>query len=130
MDGENNPTKTEGEKINEEVTLVYKASQNQIDESKAQMAEQANTIIKLTERAIKAEHELLKAKIAYEYKIPYELSGRLAGETEAEIRKDAENFAKMVSRPQTAPLAYVETAVTDPQKSALSGLLRKLNLRN
>lgn len=38
----------------------------------------------------------VKASVAHETGLPYELAGRLSGETEEDIRKDAETLAKLV----------------------------------
>ena len=48
----------------------------------------------------------VKSKVAREVGIPYELAERLSGETETDIRKDAEGLRKLIgSTKPTAPLA-------------------------
>lgn len=46
----------------------------------------------------KYETASVKARVAHETGLPYELSGRLSGETEEEIRKDAESLVKLVGQ--------------------------------
>ena len=51
----------------------------------------------------------VKTRIAHETGIPYELAGRLSGNTEEEIRKDAETLSKYIgSTKKTAPLRTPE----------------------
>ena len=45
----------------------------------------------------------VKSRIAHEVGIPYELANKLSGETEDEIRKDAENLKPFVTQKHTAP---------------------------
>ena len=77
-------------------------------EAADKLAGHAKEVADLTERAAKAEHSLLRRRIAEENHIPTPLADRLSGETEEELRKDAAAFAKYVSAPMTAPLATTE----------------------
>lgn len=86
-------------------------------------------VTSLTNRVNAAESALLKGKIAHEYKIPYELSGRLTGNTEDELRKDAETFAKYVSGIAAVPLASTEPAGQDAKNASLKAVLQRLNLK-
>lgn len=47
----------------------------------------------------------VKSRIAREVGIPYELAERLSGETEEDIRKDAEGLRKLIGSGKQAPLA-------------------------
>lgn len=47
----------------------------------------------------KYETASVKARVAHEIGLPYELAGRLSGETEEDIRKDAEALFKLVGKP-------------------------------
>lgn len=62
----------------------------------------------LKARVSTAETSLMKGKIANENGIPLELAARLVGDTEEDIRKDAENFASFLS-PRTAPPLHSST---------------------
>ncbi len=71
------------------------------------------------------EYELknLKYRIAVEAGIPIELASRLTGETEEEIKKDAEMLSSLVARKQPLPLKDTEpNKDDDPYKKLLSGL--------
>lgn len=54
----------------------------------------------------------VKSRIAHEVGIPYELANKLSGETEEDIRKDAENLKPFVTKHQTAPLRNPEAGDT------------------
>ena len=67
----------------------------------------------------------LKAQIAHEKGIPYELAGRLTGDDEKTLREDAETLAKLVNtKPGVAPLRTTEppSGKDDPYKSLLTNL--------
>lgn len=68
----------------------------------------------------------LKVKIAREKGIPYELAGRLAGEDEESLIKDAESLSKLVTqKPPVAPLKDTEPKV-DGEDAAYKALLSGL----
>ncbi|MDD6561373.1 MAG: hypothetical protein PUF17_10490 [Lactimicrobium massiliense] len=55
------------------------------------------------------ETNLVKMRIAHETGLPYELAGRLSGDSEDAIKKDAENLVKLIGNGQKkAPLADPE----------------------
>ncbi len=68
----------------------------------------------------------VKTRIAHEVGIPYELAGRLSGEDEESIRKDAENMMKLVGRKPTAPLADPEGIAKDKDEE-LRKMLHELD---
>lgn len=51
------------------------------------------------------ERASVKSKVAREVGLPYELAERLSGETEEDIRKDAEGLRKLIGNGKQAPLA-------------------------
>lgn len=53
-------------------------------------------------KAEKAEHALLRGRVAAAKGLPLELSDRLIGETKEDLEKDADNFASFM-RPHAAP---------------------------
>ena len=67
-----------------------------IDEANAKIKEHDDIVSKLTQRAESAEKSLLKNRIAHENKLPLELANRLVGDTEEDLKKDAENLSKIV----------------------------------
>lgn len=54
------------------------------------------------------ETDSVKTKVALEMGIPYELAGKLSGDSEDDIRKDAETLSKFVSSGNKPPLADTE----------------------
>lgn len=84
----------------------------------SRLAERDKTVSDLTERAVKAEKSLLRRKVAEECKIPASLADRLTGETEEELRKDAQLLAQYVQPTHAAPLASVEKAYAPNSKEA------------
>lgn len=71
------------------------------------------------------EYELknLKYRIAVEAGIPIELASRLTGESEDELKRDAEMLSSFIARKQTLPLKDTEpNKDDDPYKKLLSGL--------
>ncbi|MCD7748457.1 MAG: DUF4355 domain-containing protein [Oscillospiraceae bacterium] len=69
----------------------------------------------------------VKTRIARETGIPYELAERLSGETEEDIRKDAETLSRVLGRQkqQTAPLRSTEPA-GNGKREALRALTAEL----
>ena len=64
----------------------------------------------LTTRATTAESDLLKSRIAHEKGVPYELAGRLVGNNEEELKKDAEQLASFLAPHVAPPLMTTEKA--------------------
>lgn len=70
----------------------------------------------------------LKTRIANQAGLPFNLAGRLSGETEEEIKADAESLAALVVKTPPAPLKSTEPAGTDenePYKNTLNNLKLK-----
>ena len=70
------------------------------------------------------EYELknLKYRIANENGIPLELASKLTGETEEELKKDAETLSSFITKKQTLPLRTTETKVDDETAGMLENL--------
>lgn len=73
------------------------------------------------------EYELknLKYRIANENGIPLELASKLTGETEEDLKKDAETLSSFITKKQTLPLRTTESKVDDemaPYKEMLENL--------
>lgn len=113
--------KEEYEKRLEEAKEALKAA-----EEKAKSNSQ--TVADLTKRAEMAESSLLKNKIAYENKLPLELAGRLMGDTEEDLKKDAESLAALLKPSTAAPLKTNEVR-HNPTTSAANdnGMLQLLS---
>lgn len=82
-----------------------------------------SSISELTSKVKTYEAKELKLRIAHEHQIPFELADRLSGETEEDIKADAEKLSSFVARKQVLPLKPADTdTATDPYKGLLSGL--------
>ena len=67
----------------------------------------------------------LKYRIANESGIPLELASKLSGETEDDLKKDAETLSSFITKKQTLPLRTTEPKVDDemaPYKEMLDNL--------
>lgn len=85
--------------------------------------EYETSISDLTSKVKTYEAKELKLRIAHENQIPFELADRLSGETEEDIKADAEKLSSFVARKQVLPLKPADTdTATDPYKGLLSGL--------
>lgn len=74
------------------------------------------------------EQREIKIKVANEYGIPMEMIGRLNGDDEEAIRKDAESLSKFVKpQQQIPPLASTEQSAADSKQEALRNMLSQLN---
>ena len=103
--------------------------ESQLGTLKEQSENDLKTIEALKSKVQIYETDSVKRKIAREYNIPYELSGRLNGDDEESIRKDAQILSELVSKNnkiQTVPLASAEPEEVDTKKSALKKTLQDI----
>lgn len=68
----------------------------------------------------------VKMRIAHETGIPYEMAMRLNGETEKDIRADAESMAKYIHKPKPEPMRSTEPAGVGDNREALRKMLPNL----
>ena len=96
------------------------------------LSENDKTVAELTKRVETAENSLLKNKIAYEHKLPLELAGRLVGNNEEELTKDAESLAALVKPSSAPPLHSTNPSqmTKTPESQALMGLLSQIKGEN
>lgn len=92
-----------------------------------QIAQLTKQVADLT--AKNSAHELgaLKAKIAHESGLPFELAERLTGANEDEIRKDAEALSKFTARPHPSPQFSPEQPADASTDAAFLALANNLN---
>lgn len=103
------------------------------DALKGQVGDLTNQIAALTQERdnlntqIKA-HETNSAKmrIAHETGIPFEMASRLSGETEQDIRADAEAMAKFINKPVIEPVRSTEPAGVGDNRAALRQMLHNM----
>lgn len=90
------------------------------------LADNSKTIATLQGQVKGYEVGAIKSKVARELGIPEGMAGRLSGETEEEIRKDAEGMAPFFSKTTpAAPLADTETT-TKAKSENLRSMLQDL----
>ena len=82
---------------------------NSLNEATEKAKTDAETIKSLTEKVKTYETASVKSRIAHEIGIPYELANKLSGETEEEIRKDAESLKPFVTQKIVPPLRDPES---------------------
>ena len=97
----------------------------QIKDLTAKLGERDSSIADLTAKNKAYETASVKTRIAREFNIPYELADRLSGDTEDDIKKDAEKLSAFVGRKKTAPLFDLDTG-SGKDDSAYKNLLKSI----
>lgn len=104
---------------------------DQVNTLTAQLTERDGSIADLTAKNKQYETASVKARIAHEKGLPYELAERLSGETEQDIAADAEKLAQFVgSQKPAAPLYAPQgagTAAASGTDAALMAMLGELS---
>ena len=97
-------------------------------ESAKKYADYDKTVAELQAKVKGYETASVKTRIAHETGIPYELAHRLSGETEDDIRKDAEAMSQYIGTTRKAtPLASTEPAgAGNSQDAALRRMVQSL----
>lgn len=72
------------------------------------------------------ESDSVKTRIAHETGLPYEMASRLRGDTEDDIRKDAEAMVKLIGGAKKMPLADPEQNPGSGKNSAFKALAKSL----
>ena len=98
-----------------------------VEEANKKLSTFDDTVSNLTQRAESAENKLLKNKVAYENKLPIELSDRLIGSTEEELKADAEKLSGIL-KPQGhgAPPLYIGTQTSQSGNTYEAGMAEVL----
>lgn len=99
-----------------------------LSDAQKKNGEHEATIAELQKKIQGYETDSVKTRIALEKGIPLELRDRLTGTTEEEIRKDADNLSKYLSKGdhETPPLRDPEPVVTDAKTAASKAAYKKL----
>ena len=98
----------------------------QIDELNGKLEANRTSISDLTAKNKAYEITLVKTKIAHEYNIPFEMADRLSGESEEDIKKDAEKISKFVSGTHFSPKFNSEVPPSDSKTAAYKSMLQNL----
>ena len=102
---------------------------NELQQTLSSKDEELKTIEDLKNQVETYKVNELKTNIAIQAGIPLELAGRLSGETEEEIKADAEKIAGFVNKKQPLPLKPTEPPVDDKDEG-LKNMLGNLTKQN
>ena len=96
-----------------------------VKETQDKLSTYDETVSNLTKRAEAAEKQVLKNRVAYENKLPIELSERLIGNTEEELKADAEKLSGII-KPNNAPPLYTGTQTSQSGNTLEAGMAEVL----
>lgn len=117
--------KNQTEDLEKQISEYGKSLNDANEKAKAD----AENIASLQAKIKEYETASVKSRIAHEYGIPYELANRLSGETEEDIRKDAESLKPLVTQKPIAPLRNPESPDAgsgDATKDSIKRLVENL----
>ena len=117
--------KYEGYISPEDASKLTAELNKQIKDLTAKLGERDSSIADLTAKNKAYETASVKTRVAREYNIPYELADRLSGDTEDDIKKDAEKLAAFVGKKKAAPLFDLDTG-SGKDDSAYKNLLKSI----
>ena len=120
------------EKIDElqglsEKVQSYEQQLNELQNTLAAKEQELAQVDELQSKLKSYELENLKIKIANQAGIPLDLASRLNGETEEEIKADAEKLASFVNQKPTLPLKQTEPQKIDEREQAYKKILENLS---
>lgn len=115
--------KTTIQNLNNELATARTTLQQNADAKK----DLDNQIAELNKKIKGYETDSAKTRIALECGLPYELAGRLTGESEEDIKKDAEKLAGMMKPPTPAPTKAPESGPGDLINEAYKSLLSNVS---
>lgn len=131
--------KRERSKLEEDFKEQLKAYKDQIEELKSENAEVKANLEKASEKDTEIEKlqgqikgyekSEMQRKIALENKIPYNLAGRIQGDTEEEMLEDAKNLSKYFEKEEIVP-PLKNPEINKGESGAYKELLQGLNLEN
>ena len=104
----------------------YETVKKDLETAKADAQKKDETITDLQKQLKGSRAELAKTRIALEKGLPVEMSGRLNGETEDEIRKDAETLSALFGRKNPAPMRDSEPPAGNGKNAAYKKMLDSL----
>ena len=117
----------------DEMLKANKTLEEELGKLNAQLKEQTekyadfdSQIAEMQNKVKNYETASVKQRIAHEYGVPFEMAGRLTGETEEEIRSDAQTIAKYLKQKDAPPLKSTEPAEQNGKEAAYKQLLDNL----
>lgn len=113
------------EKIKSEYETKMAKINDDLKAANEKIAGNDQIVSDLKNRAVTAEGDLLKSRIAYESGVPFELAGRLVGSNEEELKADAEKLASFLV-PKSAPPLHTSDS-SNNSNADMASLLNQLN---
>lgn len=98
-----------------------------LEEASKKVANHDKEVGELTSKVKSYETASVKTRIAHEIGLPYELAGRLSGEDEDTIRKDAEGLFKLVGQHKPVPPLKDGDSGSGDKDAGLKQMLKNLN---
>lgn len=117
---------TESESKIGELTSLLEGNGTELDELKKQLEEKDALLSERDATLKKYERDSVKNNIATEYGIPRELADRLTGNTEEELRADAENLKAIIGVSKVPPLARNNGGNVNSREAALKQMSEAL----
>lgn len=113
-------------KQNADLKEELSATQKNLADTQEKYKDYDKNLTDLQTKVHNYEIDSVKTKVALDAGLPFAMASRLRGETEEEIRSDAEAL-KGLYKPQKQPLADPEVGVEkDPQRAALKKMLNDM----
>lgn len=101
----------------------YEQIKTQLADLKKEAEAKDTTITELRGQLKTSRSDLAKTRITLEMGLPQELCSRLTGETEEELRKDAETLSKLLKTARGEPPRFEHENGGNNKDEALKGLL-------
>lgn len=116
--------KAQTEGLNSQIATLTKS----LEKEKEKLEPLNKQIESLNNAVKKYETDSVKNRITAEFGLPFDFASRLNGETEDEIRKDAEIIKGMLGSVSTLPMADPEGTpkATDETNKAIKSMVKKL----
>lgn len=110
-------------KQNEEYRNQLTDTTQKLQDALKSQSETENKIAELNSKIKAHETDSTKTRIALETGLPYQFASKLSGETDDEIRQDAEKMIEIIGNQNTTPPLRTNEGDVDEKKAALASLL-------
>lgn len=118
--------------LNQEITTLkdkVTAGEKTISEQQEKLNSHSDEVAKYTQEIDGYKRAQSKQRIAHEAGLPYEMAERLTGETEDDLKKDAESLKKFIATTDPPPRASSEVPPEEDKKSTYRDLAKEIRER-